>query len=71
MSFIKKNYNRLIAFIGALVAYCGVSTSDFYTIELHQPEPAYVWTVIAVGLALLVVGGVIEIIRRAYVQRNT
>lgn len=68
MSFIKKNYNRLIAFIGALVAYCGVSTSDFYTIELHQPEPAYVWAVIWIGLALLAIGGVIEIIRRGAVN---
>lgn len=41
--------NILLA-IGAILIYGGVSSSDYYVIELGQPEPAHVWPMIWIGI---------------------
>ncbi len=44
----------LMGLMGAICIYIGVSTSDYYNMELGIEEPAYVWWVIWVGLSLII-----------------
>lgn len=43
-----------MAMVGAFLVYGGVSTSDYYVLELGQKEPISVWQTILVGLILMV-----------------
>lgn len=44
----------IMAVIGSVLIYCGISSSDYYAMELGQPEPASVWKMINIGLLLLI-----------------
>ena len=42
-----------MAVIGCLLVYGGISTSDYYVIELGQAEPSGIRETIAIGLILI------------------
>ena len=42
-----------LALIGAVIVFGAVSTSDFFTMELVQTEPTYVWGMFKLGCALM------------------
>ena len=42
------------AFIGIVLMFFGVSTSDYYTMQLGQVEPEWVWRMICVGFAMMI-----------------
>lgn len=44
----------LMGLAGFICIFLGVSTSDYYVMELRQDEPAYVWWTIGIGLALMI-----------------
>lgn len=50
---IWKIIRALMGVCGGIMVYCGVSTSDYYVIELGMKEPAYVWWQICIGLMLM------------------
>lgn len=43
----------LLAVAGGILMFGGVGTSDYYLIEMGEAEPAYVWTYIFVGAAMM------------------
>lgn len=43
----------LMALVGVILIYCGASTSDYYLIELSQPEPEYIGTMLKIGVVLM------------------
>lgn len=47
-----KKLRVIMAVVGCFLTYAGVSTSDYYTTELGQPDPAYIWLITAIGIAL-------------------
>lgn len=49
------NYIRTtMAVIGGILMFGAVGTSDYYTIELRQAEPRYVWPIIFIGIAMMI-----------------
>lgn len=50
---IWKLIRGLMALLGGVLIYVGVSTSDYYVLELGTTEPSYVWWMICVGLMLI------------------
>lgn len=57
MKMKKRNWKYLrntSAFIGAVMMFLGASTSDYYTTELGQAEPEWVWRMICVGFAMMI-----------------
>ena len=44
----------LMAFAGGFLIFAGASTSDYFILELGQSEPGYVWSVMAIGVALTI-----------------
>lgn len=61
---IAKYTRTALSVVGAVLIYCGVSTADYYVIELGQTEPARCWWMIAVGL-LLFIPAIVRGIRQA------
>lgn len=61
---IAKYIRATLSIIGALLIYCGVSTADFYILELGQTEPARCWWMIGVGF-LFIVPAIVRGIRQA------
>ena len=57
-----KIVRTLMAIIGIMLIFGGVGTSDYYLLELGQPEPNGVWTTIFIGF-MLVVPTAIHIVR--------
>ena len=53
MNSLWKIVRTVMAVIGGILVYGGVGTSDYYTMELGQAEPASVWPTIWIGLALI------------------
>ena len=53
MKPIFKILTTVMAVIGSLLVYGGISTSDYYIIELGQAEPTYVWRAVAIGVLLI------------------
>jgi len=54
MKYIANLIRNSAALSGLLCLFCAVGTSDYYTMELHRPEPASVDSLILVGLVLLI-----------------
>ena len=44
----------LMAFAGVFLIYAGVSTGDYYLMELGQSEPDYIWKLVNIGVALTI-----------------
>ena len=44
----------LMAFAGGVLLFASASTSDYFVLELGQSEPNYVWSLMAIGFALIV-----------------
>ena len=44
---------RSLGIIGGVLMFGGAGTSDFYTMELRQPDPDYAWYMIGIGILLL------------------
>ena len=63
MSYLWKIVRTIMAVVGGFLVYGGVSTSDFYILELNQPEPPSVGKMIVIGL-LLMLPAVIHGIRK-------
>ena len=61
---IAKYIRSTLSVIGAVLIYCGVSTSDYYVLELGQTEPARCGWMIAIGL-LLFIPAIVRGIRQA------
>lgn len=45
---------ELMAITGCFIVFAAVSTSDYFVLELGQSEPGYVWSAMAIGIALTV-----------------
>lgn len=60
---LRKVFRRLMAVAGFTLMYLGASTSDFYTLEVRQPEPDYIWVVIPMGI-ILMLPSVVHAIRK-------
>lgn len=52
-SLIRVIRNTLLV-VGLCLIYGGVSTHDFYSMELHEPVPADVWTSVVWGFVFLI-----------------
>lgn len=46
---------NLIGVIGAFLMYGGISTLDFYNLEIGQPVPNSAWACIAIGGIMVVI----------------
>lgn len=55
--------------VGIFLIYGGISTHDFYSLELHEPVPAGTWEGIWVGLILLI-PTIIYVLVRVYKERD-
>lgn len=44
---------NVLGAIGFVLAFLAISTSDYYVIELGQPEPQYVMRLLFVGVAMM------------------
>lgn len=53
MNYLWKIVRPTMAVVGGVLVYCGISTSDYYVMELGQTEPASVWWTIGIGLGLM------------------
>lgn len=54
MKHLFRKTRTMMAVAGFMLIYCGISTSDYYVLELGQAEPANVWKMINIGLLLLI-----------------
>ena len=46
---------RISAIIGTLLMFSAISTSDFYSMEVIQETPTYVWYMLGIGFAMVIV----------------
>lgn len=53
MNSLWKIVRTALAIIGGLLIFGGVGTSDYYLLELGEPEPAHVWRTIVIGLFMM------------------
>lgn len=53
MSFLWKIVRPTLAVIGSFLIFGSAGTSDYYTLELKQPEPSSVWVMIVIGLLMM------------------
>lgn len=51
---MKRKLYNILAFFGAILMFAVVSTSDYYTMELIQNEPSYLWNMLTVGLLMMI-----------------
>lgn len=54
MNCLLKWVCNFMAIIGGIMVFGAVGTSDYYTLELGQKEPSYIWWVIAIGFLLTI-----------------
>lgn len=54
MNSLWKVVRPLMAIVGGILIFGAVGRSDYYLLELKQPEPSSVWTTIFIGLLLMV-----------------
>ena len=54
MSYLWKIVRPTLAVIGGLMILGAAGTSDYYLLELKQPEPSSVWVMLVIGLLLMV-----------------
>lgn len=54
MNCLLKWVCNVMAIIGGIMVFGAVGTSDYYTLELGQKEPSYIWWVIAIGFLLTI-----------------
>jgi hypothetical protein len=45
---------NILIVVGFILCFMGMSTSDFYVIELGQTEPASVWVMVGIGVVMLI-----------------
>ena len=69
MNYLWKIVRNIMGVVGFVLVLGGVSTSDYYVIELGQPEPSSVGRMIFIGL-MLMVPTAIHIIRNAIRENN-
>lgn len=53
MNFLLKHFHRITTGLGFLCWFSAVGTSDFYIIELGEPEPGCVGTLVVIGTVLM------------------
>jgi tetrahydromethanopterin S-methyltransferase subunit D len=53
MNCLWKYVRNITGGIGGVLIYLAVSTSDYYVLTLHEPEPACVWPSIYIGVVLM------------------
>lgn len=53
MTYFWKFLKTAMAVVGSLMVLGGAGTSDYYLMELGQPEPSGVWTKMLIGLVLI------------------
>lgn len=58
MRCLKNWFFNLSGIAGFICIMLAAGTSDFYTVEINQPEPAGVGKLLFIGLCLLVIGGI-------------
>ena len=54
MKRILNFYRKGLATIGTLLVFGTISTSDYYTIELGQKEPGYIWALMSIGFLMII-----------------
>lgn len=54
MNSLWKIVRTLMAIVGGLLIFGGIGTSDYYLLELEQPEPTSVMPTIIFGMLLIV-----------------
>lgn len=63
MNSLWKIVRTLMAIIGCILIFGAVGTSDYYVMELKQPEPSSVWTTIIIGV-LMTLPLLVELMRK-------
>ena len=53
MNSLWRIVRAVMAVIGGLLMFGAVGTSDYYTLELRQPEPSSVWTTMLIGFLMM------------------
>lgn len=53
MRCLWKIVRTLLGVAGAVLIFGAVGTSDYYVMQLGQPEPSNVGTIITIGLAMM------------------
>lgn len=54
MNYLWKIVRTTMTIVGGFMVMGGVSTSDYYVLELGQAEPSSVWSTIFIGLLLMI-----------------
>lgn len=54
MRYLWKILRNTMAVVGVIMIMGAIGTSDFYIIELGQPEPSNVWSTVLIGALLAV-----------------
>lgn len=44
---------KVMAIIGAVLAFGAIGTADFYLLELKQNYPDYIWVQLFIGVAMM------------------
>lgn len=58
MNYLWKFIRTAMALVGIFLVFGAAGKSDYYLIELGQPEPSSVWTTITIGLLLMIPMGI-------------
>lgn len=53
MNFLWRIFKGLSAVIGFILVFGAVGTSDYYLLELGQPEPEGIWETATLGVVLM------------------
>lgn len=53
MNSLWKIVRACMALIGGLLVFGAVGTSDYYLLELGEPEPAHVWKTVVIGVVMM------------------
>lgn len=69
MIYLWKIVRTIMAIFGALLVFGAVGTSDYYLLELGQPEPSSVWVNITIGM-LMALPFFIHVIQQYIKERN-
>ena len=54
MIYLWKFVRNTMAGIGTVLIYLGISTSDYYVMELGQTEPDHIWPCIYIGAMCMI-----------------
>lgn len=66
MKVFVRRLSYIMAAVGAAIMFGAISTSDYYMLELREPEPSYIWPKIMIGCVLVLPVIIYSVVRKIH-----